>query len=212
VTKDLEPIAFDPKQCRKELAAFKKLLDNKEALAERADIQAFFKARKQLSAFLGATIPRLGIADCLAHEFPIQGDYAADVMLGNRGMKAFCAVEFENGNPGSIFTKVPSKSTREWSRRFEHGFSQLVDWFHALDDLKKTDRFAKDFGQGHIRFIGLIILGRSTDLTDYDKSRLAWRSEKVLVDSHPIECMTYDGLYEHLSFRISFFPRVSRSG
>jgi len=44
--KDLEPIAFNPTQCRRELAAFKKLLDSRKELAEQRDIQPFFKKKK----------------------------------------------------------------------------------------------------------------------------------------------------------------------
>ena len=48
MTKNLEPIVFHPAQCRRDLAAFQKLLQSKKELAERADIQKFFKKRRQL--------------------------------------------------------------------------------------------------------------------------------------------------------------------
>ncbi len=41
--KTLEEIVFDPNQCRVEIAALKKLLQSKDALAERKDILNFFK-------------------------------------------------------------------------------------------------------------------------------------------------------------------------
>jgi hypothetical protein len=100
------------------------------------------------------------------------GDFAADLVLGNRETGVFAVIEFEDGKPDSIFTRPRKKATTEWSRRFEHGFSQLVDWFAALDDFKKTDRFAKDFGHGHVTFIALLILGRSAGVTDHDRGRL----------------------------------------
>jgi hypothetical protein len=208
--KTLEEIVFDPAQCRREIAAFKKLLQSRAELAEREDIQKFFKKRKQLSAFIGTYATNIGLADRLAYEFPIVGDVAADIMLGNKAKGIFCAIEFEDGKPDSIFTTVPRKSTTEWSRRFEHGFSQLVDWFYALDDFKKTERFARDFGHGHVTFLGLLILGRSAGVSDSDRSRLKWRTEKVRVDSHTIECLTFDDLYHHLAWRISFFPQASK--
>jgi hypothetical protein len=208
--KKLEAIVFNPTQCRVEIAAFKRLLRTRGKLAERAEVQKFFKRRKQLSAFIGTFAPNIGLADRLAYEFPLLGDFAADVMLGNREKGIYCAIEFEDGKPDSIFTKVPTKATTEWSRRFEHGFSQLVDWFYALDDFKKTDRFARDFGHGHITFLGLLILGRSAGLSESDQSRLRWRTEKVRVDSHTIECLTFDDLCRHLEWRISFYPRVSK--
>jgi hypothetical protein len=209
-TKDLEEIVYEPTQCRRELAAFQKLLQSKKQLDERADILPFFRKRKQLSAFLGAFAPNIGPATHLAFEYPFMGDLRADIILGNKEWGAFCAIEFEDGKSNSIFTKRPKKSTTEWSSRFERGFSQLVDWFYALDDFKKTERFAKDFGYGHITFNGLLIIGRTAGLTVSDRNRLKWRTEKVRVDSHTIECLTLDDLYQFLEMRISFYPAVSK--
>jgi Domain of unknown function (DUF4263) len=62
----------------------------------------------------------------------------------------------------------------------------------------KTERFKKDFGHGHIRFSGLLIVGRDTGLRDYERFRLRWRTEKVSVDNHPVECITFDELYRHM--------------
>ena len=81
---------------------------------------------------------------------------------------------------------------------FEHGFSQIVDWFTILDDLKSTHRFRRDFGDGHIRFSAMLVIGRDAGVTGYDRTRLEWRTEKVRVDSHPVECLTFDWLYEHI--------------
>jgi hypothetical protein len=128
------------------------LLQSKAKLEEREEIQKFFKKRKQLSAFIGTYATNIGLADRLAYEFPLVGDFAADIMLGNQAKGIFCPIEFEDGKADSIFTTVPKKFTTEWSRRFEHGFSQLVDWFYSLDDFKKTERFANDFGHGHVTF------------------------------------------------------------
>jgi hypothetical protein len=208
--KTFEEIILDPARCRREIAAFKKLLQSKAQLEERSDIQAFFKKRKQLSAFIGTFASKIGLADRLAYEFPLAGDFTADIMLGNKGKGIFCAIEFEDGMPDSIFTKVAKKATTELGRRFEHGFSQLVDWFYTLDDFKKTERFARDFGHGHISFLGLLILGRSAGISEGDRNRLKWRTEKVRVDSHTVECLTLDDLCEHLEWRISFFPQASR--
>ena len=49
----LEPIVFDPAAFRQELTAFETLLNSKADLAERADIQPFFKASKHLTAYIG---------------------------------------------------------------------------------------------------------------------------------------------------------------
>jgi hypothetical protein len=175
--KSLDEVVFDQARCRNELRAFGKLLQAKAKLSERRDIQNFFKKRRQLSAFIGTFVPNIGPTTQLAYEFPFLGDFAADMVLGNRDQGEYCVVELEDGRADSIFTKVPRKSTKEWSRRFEHGFSQLVDWFYCLDDLKKTDRFVKDFGHGHIKFTGLLLIGRSAGLSP--SSGLSWYRSPV---------------------------------
>src|SRR5262249_51187392 len=153
-----------------------KLLQSKKHLSERDDLQNFFKKRRQLTAFIGTYAPNLGPASQLAYEFPLFGDFAADIVLGNREKGEYCLIELEDGRPGSIFTAVKNKSTKERSRRFDHGFSQLVDWFYALDDLKKTSRFAKDYGHGHVKFLGLLVIGRNAGLSEAERDRLRWRA------------------------------------
>ena len=210
MAKHLDTIDFDPHLCRRDLAAFQKMLSSRSDLAERDDIQRFFRRHKQLTAFIGTFAPNIGPASRLAFEFPFLGDFSADVVLGNPTTGSYCVIEFEDAKPNSIFSKLRNKSTTEWSRRFEHGFSQLVDWFYSLDDFKKTERFARDFGHGHITFLGVLILGRTTHLSTADRNRLKWRTEKVRIDSHAVECLTLDDLYEVLQSRISYYPQASR--
>ncbi len=204
--KELKGITFDPVKCRAEIAAFRRLLGGRSRLAERADIQAFFKKNEQFSAFLGTYSPTIGPAPLLAFEFELVGDFAADVVVGHRGNGSFILIELEDGRPDSVFRKAPRKTTTEWSARYEHGFSQLVDWFYALDDFKKTERFARDFGRGHVTFQALLILGRSAGVSDHDRVRLRWRAEKVRIDSHTVECVTLDDLCAQMEWRIGHFP------
>src|SRR5262249_27179911 len=190
-------VAFNPIQFKKELEQFRAFLESKKIFSER-DIQALFKASLHLTAYVGTTFGNIGVAKQVAYEFQIIGDYAADIVFGNRE-KQFCLVELEDGNPNSVLEKVGKKSTKEWARRFEHGFSQLVDWFCHLDDFKKTDRFQRNFGYGHIDFVGLLLIGRNEGLDDDDIRRLRWRTHHVIVNSHPVVCMTYDDLYKELN-------------
>lgn len=203
--KDFVEVRFSLADCQRELREFRQLLDSRSDLSEQNDIRPFFAERPQLSAFLGTYAPEVGLADLLAYEFPILGDFAADIVVGNKRRGAFCLIELEEASRNSIFTANRNKATKEWSRRFEHGFSQLVDWFYALDDLKTTKRFAKDFGYKHARFIGILVVGRSAALSDDDRSRMNWRSERVVVNSHYVHCLTFDDLYEHLAWRLSHY-------
>jgi hypothetical protein len=209
VAKIFDSIIFNSAMVERDLKAFGELLD-KPNLSEKKDIQPFFKNRKQLSAFIGTIDPKVGLATELAFEYPFFGDFTADLVLGNKENGAFSVIEFEDGRGNSIFKKLKGKSSKEWSQRFDHGFSQLVDWFWKLDDHKKTDTFRNTFGDGHIRFSALLIAGRNAGVSDEDRKRLNWRTEKVRVDSHSIECVTFDDLYEDLAKRIKLYPRASR--
>ena len=174
MAKSLEPIVFDAHKFEKELKAFGMLLRTKAVLSEGGDIQPFFERNKQLSAYLGTFSTFIGPATELAFQFPFFGDFTADLLLGDKKAGEFCVVEFEDGREESVFKKQPKRGNPEWSARFEHGFSQLVDWFYHLDDFKGTKGFAKAFGYGHIRFMGLIVIGRSSALDDAKRSRLKW--------------------------------------
>lgn len=205
MAKNLETIVFDASQFQRELAAFGKLLNSKSELSERDDIQPFFKKRKHLTAFMGTFSPNVGTATELAFNYPFFGDFSADVLLGNKKAGAFCVVEFEDAHRHSIFKKAGARATPEWGSRFEHGFSQIVDWFCSLDDFKNTGGFEKMFGRGHINFSGLLVIGRNAGLDDTQRRRLKWRTDKVLIDSRAITCITFDDLYALLHERFDLY-------
>jgi hypothetical protein len=204
VTKDFTEVEFNAAQCQQELERFRDLLASREYLSERKDIQPLFKECSYLTAYLGTTFRlNIGIAQQIATEFEIVGDCAADIVLGNRE-REFCFVELEDGDPTSVLVKK-ARSMKEWGPRLEHGFSQLVDWFYLLDDFKQTARFQKNFGYGHIDFVGLLLIGRNKGLDDDDMRRFRWRKHKVVVDSHAVVCMTYDDLYKDLQDQFDLY-------
>jgi hypothetical protein len=196
--KTFQSVKFDLKQCREELDKFRTLLNSKVELLEKDDLRPFFRDSPQLTAFLGSIFPTLSPANQLAYEFPIFGDFAADIVIGNAGRRVYCAIELEDASEASVFLTRGKKSTKEWGRRFEHGFSQLVDWFFSFDDHVKTDALARHFGREHIVFFGMLLIGRSSHLSDHEHQRLKWRADRVLVNSHKIVCRTYDELYADL--------------
>lgn len=197
--KEFGTIQFDPIQCRRELDRLQTLLDSRHELSERADLLPLFKDCPQLVAFLGTCISNLGPANRLAYEFQIYGDFSADLFIGNFDKRTYCAIELEDARPNSVFNRIEGKSTAEWGRRFEHGFSQLIDWFFSFDDHKNSAGFTKHFGYGHVSFSGMLLIGRSSDVSDHDRARLRWRSDRVSVNTHKIACFTYDELLETLN-------------
>jgi hypothetical protein len=197
--KELDAISFDPSPCRTELDRLQALLAAKAELSERGDLQPLFKSCRQLAAFIGTVIPGIGPASRLAYEFDVFGNYTADLMIGNPATRTFCAIELEDARPNSILHQSESRATKEWGRRLEHGFGQLVDWFYSFDDHKGSAEFAKHFGYGYIEFFGMLLIGRSRDLTEHDQNRLRWRSARVTINTHKIYCLTYDELLEILN-------------
>src|SRR5207245_2698982 len=101
-----------------------------------------------LSAYVGTIFPEVGPATELTFQFPFFGDFKADLVLGNKVAKRFCVVEFEDGGPHSVFKKQPNRGNPEWSARFEHGASQLPDWFYRLcNRIGFADRGIRTYGE-----------------------------------------------------------------
>ncbi len=203
-------VTFNLARCKKEVDELGKLLRSKAELSEKNDILPFFKSRDQLCAFIGTFGADIGPAPEIAREFSFLGSFSADLLVGNRDNKEYLAVEFEDGRKNSIF-KAVGRSNTEWSQRFEHGYSQLIDWFATLDDYQKTDEFRKQYGSGHITFSGMLIAGRNSGVSDDDRIRLDWRADKVLVDSHVINCITFDDLHRALERRLELYSAASRA-
>jgi hypothetical protein len=208
--KDFKPVAYDAAKVRKELGEFDRLLKSRPSLSEQKDLLPFFRKREQLSAFMGTYAFDIGPGTHLAYEFPFLGDFAADIIVGNRDQGEYLVIELEDGTPGGVFTKVKGKHTKEWSRRFDHGYSQLIDWFSCLDDYRKTNKFIDEFGPGYVTFYGLLVVGRNAGMTDADRTRLRWRAKNVVVNSQPITCITFDDLYEALRPRLTLYTQGAR--
>jgi hypothetical protein len=206
----LEPIVFDPAAFRQELDAFEALLNSKTDLTERKDIQPFFKANKHLTAYIGTLYLDIAVATEICFEFDLSGDFRADVLLGSKNANQFCVVEFEPGEQDAIFKKQPERKNPEWSARFEHAFSQIVDWYHSFEDQKNTASFQSTFGTGEIAFASLLIMGRQRSLDNPQLRRLAWRTKKVLIDSNKITCITFDQLHAALKEKFEFYSAAAK--
>ncbi len=148
MAKAFSPIEIDFERCRADLVAFGSLLERfrSEELKEREYILEFFRMHRNLAALVGCVDRNIGHVDRIAYEFDFFGDYAADLAIGDSRKREYCFVEFENAAADSIFKKVGKKATLEWSNRFDHGYSQIIDWFWKLHDLARTDTGQARFG------------------------------------------------------------------
>jgi len=208
--KSFSQLDFDPRICLQQLEEFKQLLQSRQSLSERNDILPFFRERQHLSAAVGFYNPDIIQPSQIAFEYDMFGDFASDLVVGDSVSKAYCFVEFEDAAPNSIFVSKAGKNTPEWSPRFEHGCSQIVDWFWKLDDMERTEDFENRFNGRAIDYIGVLVIGRNENLELRERKRLAWRKKKLLVNSQHIKCITFDELYENSLSRVSQYEFIFR--
>jgi hypothetical protein len=210
--KKFEPLAFSAKQCRKEVSELQKWLQKHQDLKEAQHIRPFFEKRRHLSAFLASFQPNMIRFNRIAFQYPLFGDFTCDIAVGDSTKNAYCFIELEDAGPKSLFVQQAKKSTREWSPRFEHGYSQIIDWFYKLEDMKKSDAFAAQFGARSIDYLGMLLVGRDQYLQQGEKERLQWRCDNVIVASRKVHCVTFDGLLEDLLGQLETFPLTSETG
>lgn len=209
--KPFEDFALDRDRLRDDLTALETFLGpDASEKDERADILPFFKSRPHITSLVflnnsGITEPTL-----LKYELELFGDHACDVAVGQAATGRYCFVEFEEAKAGSVFKKG-GKGVSEWSARFEHGFSQVVDWFYTLDDMRHTERFRDQFGVGLADYTGALVIGRRGFLDDGQRKRLRWRRQHVQVAGKRVECMTFDDLLDAFRVRVDMLtPPPSR--
>ena len=206
----LKTLALKKRQAKTELKAFKALLDGKGQgdLSEASDILPFFDANEHLCALMGMYNPN--IVDysniSIAREFSIFGDHKADLVIGDTKNKQFCFIEFEDAKSTSIFNIAGPKTTPDWSNRYDHGFSQLIDWILWIENNKGNAAYSSRFHSISIQFNMLLVIGRDRDLLDPSlRQRFDWRSDSVVVASKKVHCITFDKLYDDLSTRLKIF-------
>ncbi len=204
--KQFKTASFSRRQARRELEEFAVLLNDplRPELKERTDILPFFATHEQLMLLMGTYNPQIANLDRVATEFDIFGDHTADVAVGDSQSHQYCFIEFEDATRDSIFKKKSKKATLEWSDRFEHGYSQIIDWVLWMENQKNTNSYVQRFGVGEVQYIGLLVIGRDKFLTDpSSRQRLTWRSEQVVVCSRKVHCITLDRLYRDMQSRIA---------
>jgi hypothetical protein len=206
----LKTFALSKRRAKAERRAFRALLDGRGRgdLGEASDLLPFFGAREHLCALMGTYNSH--IIDyqkiSIAREFSIFGDHRADLVIGDARNREFCFVEFEDARSTSLFSVSAPKSTPDWSPRYEHGFSQLIDWILWLENNKGNTAYEGQFGTSAIRYNMLLVIGRDRELADPAlRERFDWRSESVIVASKKVHCVTYDKLYDDLSTRLEYF-------
>jgi hypothetical protein len=202
--KTFEAIDIDKAVLSTELEELDAFLQANSTLKEREHIAPFFKARKQLCAALGLVNSSVELVDRVATELELFGDFACDAASGDSQTNAYTLVEFEDAHQYSVLSKLESgKTMKRWSSRFEHGFSQLVDWAWRLStEGGSTEAYRRIFGANNAVIHLLLIAGRDADLTPDDLARIRWRAHNISLGGFRMTCLTFDGVLNTLRRRI----------
>jgi hypothetical protein len=204
----LQAHSIDPEKCRKEWEEFSELLSTKPTLSERNDILPFFKERHDLSLLICYYFPKIKTPSCFSHEYEIDGDFVADLIVGDSVVHHYLLVEFENGFSDSVFKINSKRATPEWAPRFEGAYSQLIDWLWKLEDKRSTIDFVNTFGSQRATFQGLIVIGKDMNLSMREKDRLKWRLDKTMIDSNAISSVSFNELKDDLNHWLQTYHRV----
>lgn len=211
MSRDLSPFVLSLAECERDLVEFKQLLDSGYELSESRQILPFFRQHPHLAAMTASLNLQFDQIDRLGFELSLFGSFRCDLAVGDSRSRAFTLIEFEDARPSSIFGGG-RRFNDEWGVRFEHGFSQLVDWFWALDHHRTVPDFTRCFGSMPVKFYGMLVIGRTRDLEPHHLERLHWRLEHVLVDSLKMTCITFDQLYEFVNERILALRAIAERG
>lgn len=202
--KAFQPLTLDVKALSENLAELQAFLAAEPRLRERSQVLPFFKQRQHLCAALGYANNAVELPDRWANELSLFDDFVCDVAAGDSEANAYTLIEFEDAQEHSIFSGLkPHRSMKSWSSRFEHGFSQLVDWAWRLSaEGEGSSAFRRIFGDNNPSIHLLLVVGRDSDLTRDDLARLRWRANHVSLGQYRMSCFTFDGCLHSIRRRL----------
>ncbi|MGJ5175457.1 Shedu anti-phage system protein SduA domain-containing protein [Bradyrhizobium oligotrophicum] len=200
----LQPIRLDFAKAEKECAEFRRFLDKNATFKERA-VVAHLKKASSLTCLLGSLIAGVPRADVYKFEFAVLGAFRADFVVGDSTSRRLVFVEFEGGEPNSLFGPTGTAQMRDWSKSLEHGFGQLIDWAWALKDGATNPLLQNAFGFEVASFASVVICGRDSFMDVTERRRFDWRAANVAVGqtTSTSTCLTYDGLLAYFESTIA---------
>lgn len=182
------PLKLDPAVALSQLGELRDYLNVNPRLSESA-VRDFIVARPQIIASFGLLNSAVDRIDRWAPGLDLIAKHECDFVVGDNNRCAYTLVELEEANPESIYQRAPT--TPYFTNRFNHGYSQIVDWLCVLDGIQETPDFRDHWGQATPpQFVGVLVIGRSPPLTSEGRRRMDWRSAKVRVNFHSVLCLT----------------------
>ena len=207
----LQEVSPRPNAVLREVGQFKTFLRTNPR-GERKDFLPFFRDHRHLCAYLGHLNSVVGSSTHIATEFPLWADFACDLVAGSVRDRAFVCIEFEDADQKSLFRRQPKRRNSHWGTRAEHAVSQINDWLFRISREDGSDVLEREFGARHLQLMGVVVVGRSTDVSAYDRTRLDWRSQHTSVHGTPLWIITYDDLLKWLQGRVELLRlQISRA-
>jgi hypothetical protein len=192
-------VSCDSQGFKQAVKEYEDLLNSKQELEEKKDIQPFFKSHSVLiTAMAGLADITIMDIDELEFEFDLWQALICDIGFGDSKTNSYCLIELEDATKDSIFKSAP-KNYPKYSSRLECGLSQISDWLYQIDMMKNTASHIKQrFADDNPKISTILIIGRSEFLNDDSKrKRFEWRFKKTVIDSKKIICCTYDELLDY---------------
>jgi Shedu protein SduA, C-terminal len=206
----LREVVPDRSALLREVDEFRHFLTTKPH-GERKEFLPFFTKHPQLCVYLGSLNGAVRSATHTAAEFSLWGDFTCDLMAGSPHDKAFVCIEFEDAVKNSVFRPEAGRKNSHWGTRAEHGISQVNDWLFRISREVGADVLERDLGARHVNLMGVVVIGRSADISTYDRLRLDWRSQNSSVGGAHLNIFTYDDLFEWLEGRLAMLRAIPPS-
>jgi hypothetical protein len=131
-----------------------------------------------------------------------------DVVTASRLDGAFVFVAFEDAGETRLFKAVARRKVSRWAGRVEVGLSQVTDWLFRVDNGRNSNEMKREFGNRQVRPVGLVVAGWRSEVSNYDYTRLNWRSANTVIGGSKIAILTYDDLLDWFDGRLWLFKRV----
>jgi hypothetical protein len=182
---------YNFKELKEAVKAFEELLESKVELDEKEDIIPFFDKYPLL--ILEAYLTYM-LIDALEFRFQLWENLICDIAFGSSQKNTYCLIKLQGAKKNSIFSNSP-ENYPHFSNDFDNSYNQISDWLYNLDRNRNISSEIKhQFADTNPDISPILIIGRSTFLSDEDRRRFDWRRGQTVVNSHKIICFTYDEL------------------
>lgn len=214
---------FDAEELTLELTNLKNLLQKGKGISlnENEHLSPALKLAPNHISIIASSFGGVNNPDLIASEYWILDKLRCDFAVCDSRRRKFCFIEIEDANPNSIFVQRKANQYNglmghapyyDWSARFEHGSSQIIDWIRVLKDAEKTDDFRSHFGSANefdAEFI--LVIGRDEFLTADQKERFAWRAKNLTAGGHKIRCITFDQVVNEAEYELTTYGSASQA-